>query len=375
MKTLIAWRVLSRETARTGLAIFGVFAAIVFAFLQLGFYGSVPVAGTSIYEAMDFDIALASRAHVYQLRPKPLPRRRLHQAMAMPEVDVAMPFYQGYARWRNTDDRILRESFVMGIDPDQAVFGVQSIESQRHKLRAIDSALIDESSKPIYGGRVGAMVGINERTVEVVGSYTLGRGFVSSCVVILSDQNFLRLFPKKFDNQIHLGLIRIKPGNSAIDVASKLREILPKDTAVYTRSEFMRHEINYWLTSTSTGLVFGFGVGVAAVVGCAILFQTLSTLIRRNLPEYATLKAMGYMGRDLTHIILCQAQLIALAAFALSVPAAHGLYGLAGEATGLPIHMTTERVVMVFFMTVIICIFSSFISLQALRKADPVDLF
>ena len=43
-----------------------------------------------------------------------------------------------------------------------------------------------------------------------------------------------------------------------------------------------------------TVLIFGFGVIVAVVVEFMILNQTLSTQITRQLPQYATLKAMGY---------------------------------------------------------------------------------
>lgn len=375
MKTLVAWRVLTREITRTGLAVFGVFAAIVFAFLQLGFYDAVPTGGTSIYEAMNFDIALVSTAHVYQIRPKSFPRRRLLQAMALPEVEAAMPFYQKYARWLNVSGRVYRDSFVMGIDPESALFRVPSIDSQRRKLRLPDTALIDDSSKPAYGGEVGAPIEISGRTMEIVGKYTLGRGFVSSCVVIVSDQNFARLFPGQSLHQINAGFIRLKPGASAADAARKLRQMLPEDTRVFVRHDFMQHEIDYWLTSTSTGLVFGFGVGIAVVVGCAILFQTLATLIRRNLPGYATLKAIGYTDRDLTRIVTYQAQIITILAYILSVPVAFGLYDLASAATALPIRMTAARIVVVLLMTVVICMASTLISLRTLKKADPVDLF
>ncbi len=375
MKTLVAWRVLIRGKAVTALAVSGVFAAISFAFLQLGFYSSVPTSGRAIYEAMDFDIVLASRAHVYQVRPKPMPRRRLYQALGVPEVEAAIPFYQNYGRWRNISDGVLRSMFVMGIDTEQVLFMPPSIEEHRQKLRALDVAIADDSSKPEYGAAPGAVVEINDRKVEIIDRYTLGRGFISSCIVIVSDLNFLRIFPGQFDNQIHLGFIRVREGHAVDQVVDKLKSIMPSDIVVYSREAFMRHEVDYWLKSTSTGLVFGFGVGVAAVVGCAILFQTLSTLIRRHLPEYATLKAMGYRDRQLAHIVFAQALVIAIAAYTIAVPATYGLYDLARGATNLPISMTAERMIVVFVMTIVICLSSAAISLNALRKADPVDLF
>ena len=75
----------------------------------------------------------------------------------------------------------------------------------------------------------------------------------------------------------------IRPGADPDRVAEQLRRILPADTRLFTRAELTDHEVNHWVNRTSTGLVFGFGVVIAFIVGLIILYQTLVTQVTRNL--------------------------------------------------------------------------------------------
>lgn len=58
MKTFVAWRILTHEKGRSGLATAGIFIAILLIFLQLGFYTSVPNGGMLVYDAMRFDLLI-----------------------------------------------------------------------------------------------------------------------------------------------------------------------------------------------------------------------------------------------------------------------------------------------------------------------------
>lgn len=376
MRTLVAWRILTHELARSLLAVLGVFAAIVLVFLQLGFYGSVPIGSMFVYSAMNFDIAITSRDYTFQVRPHFFPRRRLYQVLAFPEVESAVPFYQAYGTWLNAEDRKLRDVFIMGFDPDKNVFDVPGINRNAARLKANDVLIIDSMSRPDYGRRdPGTFVEINKRKMEIVGDYTLGTGFLGLGIVVVSDVNFFRVFPKKNLDQVNVGLIRLKPGADANAVARKLRAALPGDSRVLTRAEFTEHEQGYWLNATSTGLVFGFGTAVAAIVGMAILFQTLSTMVLRNLPEYAVLKAIGYTDRYLTEIVINQAVLIVSVAFVPALIASYGLYDVARAATRLSIFMTTPRIVVVLAATLAVSIAGGMMTNRVLKRADPVDLF
>ena len=158
-------------------------------------------------------------------------------------------------------------------------------------------------------------------------------------------------------------------------VARHLREILPPDAQVLTRAELFEHETNHWVTLTSTGLIFGFGVIVALIVGLVILNQTLSTQITRQLPQYATLKAMGYTDRDLTDIVVTLAVIMSTIGFIPASAMATVLYAVVRRLTILPIEMTSARMVGVLAIAWIISVLSALLALRVMRRADPVDLF
>jgi putative ABC transport system permease protein len=150
---------------------------------------------------------------------------------------------------------------------------------------------------------------------------------------------------------------------------------MPADTRVFTRAELASHEAAYWMIRTSTGAVFGFGALVAIIVGAVILYQTLSTQVARQLPQYATLKAMGYSDRYLGGIVVSLAMLMAGIAFIPAIAASIGVYRLIHNATALPVEMTQLRLVMVLAITLFMAAGSALYAVRGVRRADPVDLF
>jgi putative ABC transport system permease protein len=97
--------------------------------------------------------------------------------------------------------------------------------------------------------------------------------------------------------------------------------------------------------------------------------------MRRYLPEYAVLKAMGYTNRYLGSIVVLQALILASIAFVPALGLALVLYDVTREATVLPIFMTAERVALVLLAALAMATASAVLALRGLRRADPVELF
>jgi putative ABC transport system permease protein len=203
----------------------------------------------------------------------------------------------------------------------------------------------------------------------------VGTGFAGLGVVTTSDLNFIRLFPNRALNTVNLGLVTLRPGSDPSHVARQLRALMPADTSVFTRDEFAQREVFQWVAATSTGLVFGFGAAVSVVVGIVILYQVLATQIRRHLPEYATLKAIGYHDGYLRDIVVTVAVLMASVAYVPAVVASVAIYRIVRNLTLLPIAMTVPRLVAVLLVTLAISIGAAVVSVRGLRRANPVDLF
>lgn len=376
MKILVAWRMLTHEKGRSGLAIGGVFVAILLMFLQLGFYMSVPRGGLLFYEAMRFDVMLTSSSYVFQGQAANFPRRRLFQALALPEVANASAVYQDNAMWLNDDAGLARDIFVMAFDPGRTVFDVPEIARQIDVVQRQDTILVDTASRPELGALYpGRRIEIGKRNLTVGGVYRFGAGFVGLGVAITSETNFLRMFPSRALSQVNLGLLTLKDGADAGAVAEVLRRMLPADTRVFTREELAAHETAHWVRRTSTGLIFGFGTVVAFVVGLVILNQMLSTQVTLQLPQYATLKAMGYTDGSLGGLVATLAIMMTTISYVPAVLLATVFYWIIREVTPLPVEMTALRMVAVLAIAWGMSALSVLLALRVLRRAEPVELF
>jgi len=220
-----------------------------------------------------------------------------------------------------------------------------------------------------------AAVQIGERSETIAGRYVLGTGFMGLGVILVSDQNFARLFPYRSLEQVNLGPIQLKPGVDPDRAAAELRKGLGPDTQIFTRSELEAHEVAYWTTRTSVGLIFGSGLIISFVVGIMVVYQTLATQVSRQLPQFATLKAIGYRDRSLDGTVVTISLLIVLVAFVPALAAALGIYSVIRDETLLPVAMTSPRLAAVFVATLVMASISALLSLGSLRRADPAELF
>jgi putative ABC transport system permease protein len=225
---------------------------------------------------------------------------------------------------------------------------------------------------PLKAGRV---VEIESDKLKIGGDYILGTGFMGLGVILISAKNFVRLFPFRNLDQVNLGLIQLKPGIDPDRAAASLRNLLGGDIRVFTRPELEAHETAYWTTRTSVGLLFGSGLIISFIVGVMVVYQILATQVGRQLPQFATLKAVGYGNGFLNGTVITMALLIVLAGFVPALAAALGVYEVIREETLLPAEMSGTRIAVVFAATLVMAAASALLSMSALRRADPADLF
>jgi putative ABC transport system permease protein len=376
MSFALAWRILTHDKGRTALAIAGVFMAILLVFVELGFFIAVPQGGMLLYDRMRFDLLLASNEYEYQAQPGAFPRTRLDEARRLPQVAGATALNFGQAKWQSGADGKAPDVFVIGFDPQARIFRAADIWPQRAVLERAHTFLVDTATRPMFGPLdTGRVVEINRQRLTIGGRYVLGTGFMGLGVILVSEPNFLRVFPFRGLDQANLGVIRLKPGTDPDAAAAALRKSLGGDVRVFTRPELAAHETAYWTTRTSVGLLFGSGLLVAFIVGIMVVYQILATQVARQLPQFATLKAIGYADRSLGGTVLAMAVLIVLTGFVPALAAALGIYVVIRDETLLPVTMTAGRVGAVFAATLLMAAFSALLSAGSLRRADPADIF
>ena len=376
MNFALAWRILTHDKGRTALAVAGVFLAIVLVFVQLGFFIAVPRGGMLLYDRTRFDLLVASTAYEYQVQPGAFPLSQLDRAKTAPEVALAAPLYFGSAKWRSGEDGKAPDVFVIGLDPQDPIFDSEDIHRQLSLLNRPDTILVDSTTRPMFGPlTAGRVVEIESDKLMIGGDYVLGTGFMGLGVILISAKNFVRLFPFRNLDQVNLGLIQLKPRVDPDRAAASLRNLLGGDIRVFTRPELEAHETAYWTTRTSVGLLFGSGLIISFIVGVMVVYQILATLVGRQLPQFATLKAVGYGDRFLVGTVITMALLIVLTSFFPALAAAVGVYAVIRDETLLPVEMSGARIAAVFAATLAMAAASALLSVGSLRRADPADLF
>jgi putative ABC transport system permease protein len=376
MKVPLAWRILTYDKRRTALALIGVFMAILLVFVELGFFYAVPRAGLLLYDDMRFDLLLSSDQYEYQAQPGVFPLSQLDRVRSSPDVADATPIYFGSAKWRSGEGDLWPDIFMIGFDPASHIFIPDSINRQTTVLDQVDTVLVDSSTRPMFGPlNTGRVVEIDDRKVTIGGQYALGTGFMGLGVALTGTASFARLFPQRSSAIVNLGAIRLKGGVDPERAADDLQKLSGAGTRIFTRRELDAHETAYWTTRTSVGIIFGSGLLISLVVGVMIVYQIVSTQVGRQLPQFATLKAIGYSDRSLVTTVSAMSLLIVIAGFIPAVAAAFGLYSLIRQETLLPVMMSEMRLLAVFAAALGMAVISALLSVWVLRRADPADVF
>lgn len=384
-KTPLAWHNLWHQPVRSGVAVIGVTFAAVLMFMQLGFLEAVKASATVIYDVLDFDICLRSRDYDRFSDARSFDRSRLSEAQEIEGVATATPLWVGVLSWRNPHSGEPRAILTLGV-PDSAVtFKDEKLQTLVDRtLDQPQAMLVDTLTRREFGpanrhafgpADIGQRVEINNKQLEIAGLYTCGSGLNAGGAVIVHQRDFLRCLPQFMTDHASLGLIDVAPGSDPYAVARKLESALPEDVEALTRSEVLGAEIRHWVWETNYGLIFLSGVVVAVVVGTAIVYQVLASEVTSRMPEYATLKAMGYDNAYLVRVMVEQSLLLATVAFAISWVIAAVLYEITAVGAQIPIRMTWPNLLLVFALTSALCVTSGVAAIRKAYRADPAELF
>jgi putative ABC transport system permease protein len=373
---VLAWRILTFDKARTGLALAGIFMAITLVFIQLGLFYAVPQGGMLLYDNMRFDLLLASDQYEYQAQPGAFPLSRLTAVRGSQDVAAATPLYFAVGKWKGGVGGVWPDVFVIGFDPASRVLTPDSIATQSDALGRPDTILVDSTTRPFFGPLdPGRIIQIGDRNETIGGQYELGTGFMGLGVALTSTANFARLFPQRGVGLVNLGAIRLKPGVDPDAAIADLRKLAGANTQLFTRARLARLEASYWTTRTSVGLIFGSGLLISIVVGIMVVYQIVSAQVARQLPQFATLKAIGYSDGALAGTVAAMSVMIAVTGFVPALAAAYWLYDVIRRETLLPVTMSIGHIAGVFVAALLMASISALLAVGGLRRADPADVF
>jgi putative ABC transport system permease protein len=106
-----------------------------------------------------------------------------------------------------------------------------------------------------------------------------------------------------------------------------------------------------------------------------VIYQILHSDVSTNLPQYATLKAIGFKDSFLMGLVVHESLILTVAGYICGFIGSLFVYTLASDAIEMNVHMTLSRAALVLFLTTVMCVGAALIVMQKLRKSDPADVF
>jgi putative ABC transport system permease protein len=373
----LAWRNLVANKQRLLRSAAGIGFAVLLMLMQLGFEQAFFDSALQVIRGLDGDILIQS-VHKYQFATRdPFPMADLDTARKVIGVASARPLYADWFDffWKNpTDGRVFLVR-AFGFNPDEPVFLFKDVNTNREKLKEAKAVLVDRRARRFLGMDTAATVAeLNGVKVKIVGGFALGPDFVSDGTVTMSDSTLASVLhgaPPGPD----VGVIKVYPGEDPMVVQQTLRRALPPTISVFTKSELIEFERKFQAAVSSAGPIFAMGTIVGFVVGMLISYQITYTDLADQLPQYATLKAIGYRTGYLLRVVFEQAAFNALAGWTPALLVSILLYRIIGQAALLPLHMTAKIIFVSLGLTLGMCLISAAIAVGRVIKADPAEVF
>lgn len=378
----IGWLQLTHSRGRFVAAVAGVAFANLLVFMQLGIMGALNSSTTAPYAMLNADIILSSEDGNTLTDGGHIPRARMFQALGVSGVAEATPLFIGNLPFTLEDGSSV-SLLSFGMDIAKTNFGSARVAPHLGRLNLENTVLLDEGTRGMPKDLIAELTSgtplkfeTGGDTLTAIGTMDVGGGFLADGMLMMSDQTFLRVFPRRSSGAPNHILIRTDDGAAVETVVSRLQAALPAgNLRVQSMSTSAANDLAYMSTERPTGIIFGFGVFMGILVGLVIVYQVLSTDVADHLREYATFKAMGYGQPFFLGIVFEEAIILAVFGFIPGFLVSIGLYAALMTVTGLPVSMDAGRAILVFLGTLTACSVSGAIATRRLASADPADLF
>ena len=380
----LAWLQLKRQPVRYLVAIAGIGFAALLMYMQIGFQSGLLTSATTFYAALDADLVLISPKTVSSASFSQFPQSQLFRANGYDAVESVVPLYVTNISAQKLGGEKPTSLRIIGYDPELKALNVDAINQQASKLKTTGYVLFDTKGNS-RTGPVAKAVEENgyqfmtlynlSQTFRAVGLFGLGSTFAADSNLLTSSSTAIQLANQINFGEISLGLIKIKDKTSIPQLQKSLNKLYDGEIQILTKEELISQEQNYWNTSSSFGIVFGFGTFMGVLVGGVMVYQVLYTDVTDHLKEYATLKAMGFSNQFILAIVIQEAILLGISSFIPSTLVSTGMYAFLTSASGINIQMTHQKIGLVGALTVGICAASAAIAVNKLRDADPASVF
>jgi len=378
----LAWRNLVSNKRRLIRSSAGIGFAVLLMLVQLGFERGFFNASLGVIRQLDGELFVL-RASKYRFGDEdPFARRDLDAAANVAGIASVVPLYATWQSlfWKEPDSDKSHLIQAFASDPDRQVFLLPEVNEQRSLLKQEDTVLVDRRARPFLGmGGDAKESEINGRAVHIAGRFSLGPDFMSNGTVMMSVQTYAALLTGNRESAaalpVEFGVVKVQPGADVATVQQALAAALPSEVRVFTKPQLIDFETSFQADLSSAGPIFWMGTLVGFVVGMLISYQVIYTDLADQLPQYATLKGMGYGTGYLVRIVFEQAALSAVIAFVPAWLLCLLVYYVVGQLALLPLQMTLSLTLLSLALTIGMCLLAAGLAIRRVVRVDPAEVF
>ena len=375
-KVNLAVSILLHEKKRLFLSILSISLAVLVVFMEQGFFHGLNDSQVMLYDNLNADLVIMNSKQKCLRKYDMMRRSSLYQTLGIDEVVEVVPVYKSFSIMRNPQTEAQYEVFCLAFPDDSRLLKTPIENEQREALKINGTVLFDSFSRRNMGKvELGEKIELDEMENMVGGFFKLGPALSFDGNILMSEPTKLKYMDEHYAEQISFGLLRVKPGTDLQALKTHIAKVVNEDVTILTPEELREREIYYNIKSTPMGAVFGMGMIIGFIIGTIICYQILYNQITDHIPQFATMRAIGFSDIYLREIILQQAILLALIGFIPGIALSKILFSVLFKYTGMPMFFTFGRVAFVLIMTFTMCIVSGLMAGKKLSTADPAELF
>jgi putative ABC transport system permease protein len=295
-----------------------------------------------------------------------------------PDVLDVEPISGDGAQWINTpkpgDKRVQTYVQTFGVQPypGSVTLPRDFTDAERIGLMEPGAVAVDASALKQLGAKLGDEVSLNHHSAHV---RVILNGYQSpEQPVVVASYATMRLFGMQGDGLMTGPLmVSLKDPKRAPIVRDQLNATSHGAYRAWTLKEFNQANEAAVMGEQIIGLLLGFAVFLAGLIGIGVTSQTLRGAILSNIREFASLRALG-IGMGSLRVIVMELSFWVGVAGLIAALLFTAVIGLAASGIGLPLVIRPPTTVFVCVMMMIIAVISGAMAMGILKKSQPADL-
>ncbi|ARV59715.1 ABC transporter permease [Nostocales cyanobacterium HT-58-2] len=390
----IARKNLLEDIPRFLVAQAGIMFAVSLVTIQTGLQYGFARSSSQLIDQSRADIWVSSKNMQHLGLTIPIPYERVTQARKVAGVDKAEAVIIDGGLWHELEKDEITSVTIVGADPEGLLFERSTIvEGNFDDLKKSFTFIIDKTNlDSLRLKNLGAVGDINNIPAKLIGFTTGTQSIIFGTLLFTSletantyrnygtqttaSPNNVGSSAKKpiSTDQINFVLIRAKPGQNIAKLKRDLEQALP-ETRAYTREEISKITQLYWQERSGIGFILGLGAVVGVVVGAVVVSQILYASVTDHIKEFGTLKAMGASDWFIYNVIIEQAIWMAILGYLPGIALCLGVAAWTSTTQGIVILITPMSGIIVFGITVLMCVSSAVFAIQKVTRVDPAIVF